>query len=356
VLRDGDQAYPRMLDAIAGARETISFCTYIFYDDPWGNRFVDTLIAAHQRGVEVRVIVDGVGLRNGRPALRRLQKAGVPVKPFLWSWKLWELIRINLRNHRKLLVIDGVHGFTGGLNIRATNVHSEGQGDAHDLHFDVRGPVVQRLQAAFALDWQFTGGDTLDLDRWFPEVPRVGTLHARVVPEGPDEDNNRLTHVLFAAITSATQSVRIASPYFLPDEPLKMALKDAVARGVEVTVIQPATNDPAWFVHPARADAEDLVEAGVRIGLRKGLFEHTKLTVVDDTWVLIGSANWDPRSFRLNFELSMSIWDPTTAKASWAALGIREEDMTWWTAEDLKRRPMRSRLPDRLIWLAKPYL
>jgi len=355
-LRNGDQAYPAMLDAIDGAEHSVAFLTYILDDDPWGRRFEVALRSAHERGVEVRVLVDGIGAMRGRSLFRRLQRAGVPCGSFLWSWIPWQMALINLRNHRKLLVADGRTAFTGGINIREAYVHAGGPGTARDLHFEVAGPVVRELMAQFVVDWAFDVGEVLEGPAWFPELAYAGSCAARVIPHGPDEDADKIAKIMFQAVAAATEEVVVVTPYFLPSEALRMALAAAAERGVRVEVILPENNVPQLMNDVALEDSGDLVHRGVHLGFAPGPFAHTKLMVVDRSWTLLGSSNWDPRSLRLNFELNMEAYSRAVAQASLEQLAELRESTQWLGPDDVVLPTVGRRLRARVLRLFKPYL
>ena len=357
VLRNGDEAYPAMLAAIDGAERSVSLLTYIFDDDAWGQRFVAALQRAHDRGAAVRVLVDGIGARRASGAVRRLRRAGVATEVFLWSWAPWKMALVNLRNHRKLLVVDGRDGFTGGINIREAYVHNEGKpGRANDLHFSVQGPVVRQLQEQFAVDWAFTANEALEGAAWFPDLPPVGSCCARAIPDGPDEDLLKLPEVLFQGIAAAKRHILVLTPYFVPPLPLATALGAAAQRGVRVEVVIPENNEPAFMNRVALDKAEPLLARGVAVGLKPGPFEHSKLFVVDDAWVLLGSTNWDPRSLRLNFELNVEAYSPSLAEACRRRLSDELAAVRWLTLEEVRGRSTLQRLIDTSIRLFEAYL
>lgn len=356
-LRNGDQAYPAMIEAIDAAERSVGLLTYILDDDRTGERFVDALLRAHARGVEVRVMVDGINAKRARKAGRRLTQAGVPFSSFLWSWLPWQMALVNLRNHRKLLVVDGRLAFTGGINLRDAYVHGEGgEASACDLHFRVEGPVVRELQAQFALDWSFDMGEVLEGEAWFPELVPAGPCAARAIPHGPDEDTDKIAKVMFQALAVAEREVVVITPYFLPSEPLAAALVAAAQRGVDVRVVVPATNIPQFMNDITLEDAGDLVAAGVKLGFKRGLFEHTKLMVVDRSWTLLGSSNWDPRSLRLNFELNCEVYDVDLAERSLAVVQEVLDAVDWVDPAHARLEPFPRRLRARVLRLFKPYL
>jgi cardiolipin synthase len=333
MLRSGDQAYPRMLAAIDAAQKSVGLASYIFRDDKAGKAFHQALIQARRRGVEVRVLIDGVGggyFWSG--TYHELRRDGVPVARFLHSYFPWRMPFVNLRNHRKVLVIDGRLGFTGGINIGAENIRADNPPHiVLDTHFQLEGPVVDQLTDAFADDWLYTTGERLLTENWFPPLEKVGPVTARVVTSGPDEDMEQIEFVALHAISCAHKSIRIVTPYFLPPDPLITALGLAAFRGVTVDIILPEHSNHAILDWARRVPLRPLIEAGCRVWLMPPPFDHSKLMVIDESWSLIGSANWDTRSFRLNFELNVELHDrhfackiaaatPTTRRLSLAEL------------------------------------
>lgn len=354
VLRSGDQAYPRMLEEIGRATKSIGLESYIFRADAAGVLFHEALIAAHRRGVQVRVLIDGVGggyFWSG--TYQRLKEAGVPVARFLHSFLPWRMPFVNLRNHRKVLVIDGRVGFTGGINIGAENLSASASSQpVRDTHFRLEGPVVEQLTDAFADDWLFTTGEHLPDQDWFPPIDRSGVVAARVVTSGPDEDNERIEFVALHAISCARRSVRVVTPYFLPPEPLTMALGLAAMRGIEVDLIIPERGNHSVLDWARRIPLRALIEAGCRIWLLPPPFEHSKLMTIDDSWTMIGSANWDTRSFRLNFELNVELHDAGFAHAIAAAT----RNCRRLTMAELDADPLPVRLRNSAARLLQPYL
>jgi cardiolipin synthase len=353
-LRNGDEAYPRMLEEIARARMSIGLQSYIFRDDAAGAPFHQALIDAQRRGVQVRVLIDGVGggyFWSG--TYRRLSRAGVPIARFLHSYFPWRMPFVNLRNHRKVMVVDGRVGFTGGINIGAENLQAAHPMHAvRDTHFRFEGPVVEQLTDAFVDDWLFTTGEDLPDKDWFPPIDKAGAVAARVVTSGPDEDNERIEFVALHAISCARKSVRVVTPYFLPPEPLTMALGLAAMRGIEVDLIIPERGNHAVLDWARQIPLRPLIEAGCRVWLLPPPFEHSKLMTVDDSWSLVGSANWDTRSFRLNFELNVELHDTSFAHEIVEAT----RSCRRLTLAELDTAPLPVRLRNGAARLLQPYL
>ncbi len=309
-LVDGAEAYPAMLEAIEGARRSIALASYIFQARGIGAKFVEALIRARQRNVAVRVLVDDVDARFTRfSAVKPLSRAGVPTGVFNPPLVPARLNALNLRNHRKILVIDGALGFTGGMNIHPEYWQPEHPKAAYrDLHFRVRGPVVAQLMDVFVDDWQFATDESLHGSAWFPDIEPSGPLVARVLEEGPDESIDRLRWSIIGGLNAAQRSVRILTPYFVPDASLVSALNAAALRGVEVDIVLPGHTDLPHVHWAGIHGLWQVLEYGCRVWMSPGPFDHSKLMVVDGAWTLIGSGNWDARSLRLNFELNLECY------------------------------------------------
>ncbi len=354
VLASGDEAYPRMIAAIDSAERSVGLCSYIFRADTAGRAFIEALTRAHRRGVRVRVLIDGIGggyFWSGTDiALRR---AGVPVGRFLHSYFPWRMSFLNLRDHRKLLVVDGKIAFTGGINIGDENVLAGSPSHpVHDTHFRLAGPVVEQLTEAFADDWLYESGERLADDAWFPDLEEVGSVAARVVTSGPDEDLEQIEFVAQHAISCARHSIMIVTPYFLPPETLTTALGLAAMRGIKVDIVVPEQSNHAVIDWARQVPLRPLVGAGCNVWLGPPPFDHSKVMTIDDSWSLIGSANWDIRSFRLNFELNVELQDPGFA------VRLRKATRTGrlLTLAELEGEPLARRLRNNAARLLQPYL
>lgn len=357
-LVNGEEAYPPMLEAIGSARRTLSLSTYIFDHDEAGREFEDALAAAADRGVEVRVLIDAMGARYSFPTVvHSLRRRGIRTARFMKSLLPSGLPYLNLRTHRKILVADGRVGFLGGMNIRQGHRVTSGTGHpVRDLHFRVEGPIVSHLQAVFAADWEFTTRERLAGEAWFPEPEPRGAVLARLVPDGPDEDLDKARWAFLGALAAARESVKIVTPYFLPDQDLITALSAAALRGVAVDILLPAKNNLPYVRWASQGQLWQVLEHGCRVWYGRPPFDHSKLMLVDGGWALVGSANWDPRSLRLNFELNLELYDPTLCARLEALFeekrrGAREIDPEAWGG-----RPLAARLRDAVARLALPYL
>ncbi len=356
IYQNGEEAYPAMLEAIDGARASVALSSYIFRADGTGTRFIDALAAAHGRGVAVRVIVDGVG--GGwllSSAYHQLRRAGVPAGRFMHSPLPWRMPLLNLRSHKKILVVDGRIGFTGGMNIADENqLTTRPREPVQDTHFRFCGPAVAQLMSGFASDWSFVAGENLGGETWFPQIEASGQATARVVTSGPDRDVEKMEYAALQAIACAQASIDIMTPYFLPDDHLLLALSVAAMRGVAVNIVVPRRSNHRLVDWATRATIGPTLRAGVHLWLGPSPFRHSKIMVVDDQWSLVGSSNWDMRSFRLNFELCVEVYDPPLAETLRRFVQANRGERL--TAEAIAARPLPVRLRDAAVRLMMPYL
>lgn len=355
-LLNGDEAYPRMLQAIHQASHSVYLATYILDTDHVGRQFIDALAQAVRRGVEVRVLVDGLGEKYSWPlASRLLRQENVPTALFIPPKLFPPELHINLRNHRKILVVDSSLAFTGGMNISQKHVLSaKPVWPITDLHFVLRGPVVDQLRETFLDDWLFATKERIDLPATVTEP--TGDCLVRAVIDGPDHTDEPLKTLLTGIVSAAQASIRIMTPYFLPPRSLLFALKSARYRGVTVDIILPGRNNLP-FVHWATQHIlDDLLRAGVRVVYQPAPFAHTKLLLIDDCYVHLGSANLDCRSLRLNFELTLEVLDQhlsETLNRHFRAVLATSRPVT---RGELQSRSLPVRLRDAFFWLFSPYL
>jgi cardiolipin synthase len=356
ILVNGDAAYPQMLAAIDAAKTSVVLSSYIFRDDLAGKPFIRSLIAARQRGAEVRVLIDGYGAGYlWSSTYHELRRAGVPVARFLHSAMPWRMPFLNLRSHRKILILDGTLAFTGGLNIGAENLlASHPRYPVLDTHFRVIGPVVSQLCAAFAELWSFTTGEVLAGTTWCPVLQPAGDSIARTVTSGPDQDLEKIEFLVLSAVSCARSSIQIMTPYFLPDDRIITALALAAIRGVTIDIVLPETSNHPSVDWSTRAHIEPLLIAGCRVWTHALPFDHSKLLTVDGLWCFIGSANWDMRSFRLNFEINLEVYHSSIVEQVSAI--IQANQRTRLTLDILERRSLPVRLRDSAARLMLPYL
>ena len=314
LLVDGAAKYAALLSAIAGARHHLHVEYYIFEPDRTGTQVRDALCERARAGVRVRLLLDAIGSsRLSRGFLAPLHAAGVEVAWFhpvrlRWLWRP----RVNLRNHRKVVVVDGVVAFTGGINI--TDEENEGLDPAafHDLHLRLEGQVVRWLQLAFLEDWHYATGVALRDAQLWPEAAQ-GTVVAQVLTSGPDSPLEAIHRVQVEAIHQANRRVWLVTPYFVPGEAARMALTSAALRGLDVRVVVPARSDSRIVSAAARSYYDELLSTGVRVFEYGPRMLHSKALLIDDDTGLFGSANFDHRSFRLNFELCLLVHDAGVA-------------------------------------------
>ena len=315
-LINGDEAYPQMLQAINGATQSVVLSSYIFEHDAAGVQFVDALVAAHERSVQVRVLIDGLGVGYGFSTVRSdrvLRKRGVKTARFLSAFSKSGTRFINLRNHRKILVVDGNVAFIGGMNIRWGNLlggasQSPVKHHTQDVHFKVEGPVINQINAVFAADWQFATNESLVLPDW-PNKQSGKELISRVLVDGPDDNYQKLQLTMLGAIQAAKHRIQIVSPYFLPGPLVLSGLQLAVLRGVRVDVCVPAKCNLPFVGWAMKANQQGLLQQGIQLYESSSPFDHSKLFLIDDYWSMIGSSNWDARSLELNFEINLECYD-----------------------------------------------
>jgi cardiolipin synthase len=355
-LHDGEQAYPAMLGAIRRAGRCIYLSTYIFDYDNVGREFAAALGEAARRNVDVRVLLDGIGALYSSPPIHRLlREHGVPWAEFLPP-RLWPpALHVNLRNHRKILVVDGTDAFVGGMNIGERHlVEDERKGRVADIHFHCRGPVVTQIESVFLRDWQFVTRESLPHTHCEPVAD--GNALCRAVADGPEEELDRLTELLIGAIGGAERSIYIMTPYFVPPRELLGSLKAAALRGVDVVVILPAVNNLPYIHRATRHMLWEPMQHHVQIYYQPPPFVHSKLMIVDEHYALIGSANMDARSLRLNFELTVEVYDRQFAdRLGRFFQGVRARSRPV-TLEDVDSRPLPTRVLDGIAWLFSPYL
>ncbi|HKQ43971.1 MAG TPA: phospholipase D-like domain-containing protein [Rhizomicrobium sp.] len=357
ILEDGDQTYPEMLAAIQGAQRSIALSSYIFRNDSAGQEFADALIAAARRGVKVRVLLDSIGVGYLCPRIyHRMRREGVTAARFLHTWLPWRMPFLNMRNHRKLLVVDGRVGFLGGINIGDENCARAVKGRVKDVHFRVAGPAVRTVMDAFARDWAFTTGEILNDEDWWPKLEAQGTVFARGIRCGPDADIYKLEMLLGAAITLAQKRIRIVTPYFLPDPRLQFAIHQAGLRGVSVEIVIPTRSDQRVMDWAMRGHLRFFRYIRAAIITMPPPFDHAKLCTVDGEWSLIGSSNWDARSFRLNFEFDLELIGRDITAQIDALIDTRIAGGKALTPDMLTAEPVWLRLRNAAARLLMPYL
>ena len=363
VLENGDETYPAMIAAIDKAERSLALSTYIFNNDKAGHLILEALSRAMARGVRIRLLIDGVGSWYSHPSIiPELEARGLNYARFLHSFMPWRMPYLNMRNHQKILVVDGAIGFTGGMNIAEGNLVAQNpRKPIIDYHFRVEGPVVAQLMHTFAHEWTFTTGEILDGPDWFPRLAPIAIatdadIIARGLPGGPDLGINPIRWTMLGAVTQARKTIRIITPYFLPDGTLATVLSLAAMRGVKVDIVLPKTNNLPFVDWAATPQLEWLIDAGCRVWKTTGHFEHTKMMTVDGVWSMIGSANWDGRSLRLNFEFNLECYGSAFASRLNRIIDAKTAAAKAITVDEITGRSLPVKIRDAAIRLASPYL
>ena len=358
ILHNGETAFPTMLEAIRGANSSVYLSSYIFESNTTGREFIEALGQASRRGVDVRVIIDGIGdLYSWPRASRLLAKHGVPVARFLPPKLLPPSMIINLRNHRKILAVDGTIAFAGGMNIGDRHLAAD-QNNPHrvvDIHFQFQGPIVSQIEEAFLEDWGFAANETAPP----PSKPHRcahGQALCRTVIDGPSKEMDKLPMILVGAIAAARHSIALMTPYFLPPQQIIAALQAAALRGVEVQILLPEQNNLPYMRWATDNMLWELLQHGVDVAYQPPPFVHSKFFVVDEDFALVGSPNIDPRSLRLNFELAIEVYDVAFARQLLAHFHAIRNTSRPVSLEEVDARPLPIRIRDSLSWLFSPYL
>jgi cardiolipin synthase len=356
-LENGVEIFPAMLAGIARAKRTICFETYIYWSGEMAERFSLALCAKAREGVKVHLLIDGMGCDcvNGK-SLQRMRESGVEVE--VYHLHLRNLANVNQRTHRKLLVIDGRQGFTGGVGIADT---WRGNADAtdhwRDTHYQVDGPGVAQMQAAFMDNWMKTHATVLHGDAYFPFIEEQGALRCQMFKSSPMEGSESARLMYLLSITAAQKSLRVGNAYFVPDDLVREALIAAVRRGVAVEVLVPGAHLDSTLVRGAsRHRWGKLLENGVRIFEYQPTMFHRKVMIIDDLWVSVGSANFDNRSFRLNDEANLNVFDSEFAleeSEAFAKDQLLAREITW---EQWKRRSLMEKVSDAAMGLLRSQL
>jgi len=349
-LENGVEIFPAMLDAIRGARHNVNFETYIYWSGDVGRKFADALAERARAGVTVNVLLDWLGSQKITDALiKEMKTAGVHVElyhPLRW----YTLGRINNRTHRKLLVVDGEIGFTGGVGV-ADNWSGDADNPDHwrDSHYELRGPAVAQMQAAFLDNWIKATGVVLQGPEYFPELPNIGDARAQVFTASPSGGGDSMLLMYLMSITAATRSIDLSASYFVPDELMHAALLAARKRGVRIRLILPGDRIDTELVRQAsRAQWGELLEAGIEIHEYRPTMFHCKTLIVDGRLVSVGSTNFDNRSFRLNDEANLNIYDAGFAERVTKVFERDLERTEKITLDAWKRRPWREKLTERV--------
>ena len=355
---NGDQIFPAMLGAIRSAKRSITFETYIYWSGDIGREFADALAERARAGVKVHVLLDWVGsAKIDESFYAEMEKAGIEVKKFHkphWS----NLGKMNNRTHRKILISDGKLGFTGGVGI-APQWTGNGQDADHwrDTHYSVEGPVVAQMQAVFMDNWLKAAGQVLHGEAYFPQIAAVGTSRAQVFSSSPTNGSENMHLMYLMAITAATKSIDISSAYFVPDDVSTRAMTDALKRGVKIRIITPGKIIDTDTVRAAsRGTWGPLLQAGAQIFEYQPSMYHCKAMIVDNIMVSVGSTNFDNRSFRLNDEANLNIYDVPFATRQTAVFEDDLKNAQQITHAMWLERPWREKMGERIALLLESQL
>jgi len=357
-LDNGDQAFPAMLEAIRSARRSITLEAYIFWSGSVGAAFAEALSERARAGVATHVLLDAMGSQKlGEETIDSMRSAGVQVvkfRPLRW----YTLDRVNHRTHRKLLIVDGRVGFTGGLGIADLYLgHAQDEEHWRDAQFRAEGPVVSQLQAAFLDNWIETGGALLHGTDYFPSLDSVGGTRAQAVYSSPGGGTENLRLMYHLALASARRTILIGNPYFVPNTLAVEMLVAARRRGVQVEIIVPGPITDAGLVRRAsRRKWGPLLEAGVRIYEYQPTMYHHKVMVVDGYWVSVGSTNLDNRSFRLNDEANLNVFDESCARRQAETFAQDRARAREVTLEEWRDRPFTERLEEQVARVVRRQL
>ncbi len=357
-LLNGDQIFPPMLQAIRSAQRSVTFETYIYWSGDIGKQFADALSERARAGVKVLVLLDWVGSAKIEESyLQAMTDAGVQIEKF-HEPKWYDLARLNNRTHRKLLVVDGQVGFTGGVGIAPTWTGNAQDPDHwRDTHFRIEGPVVAQMQSTFLNNWLKVTGEVTHGDAFFPALKPVGTLPAQMFSSSPSSGSESMQLMYHMAISAAERSIDLSAAYFVPDELTRQLLLDALKRGVRVRLITPGEIIDAETVRAAsRGTWGPLLQAGAEIYEYQPTMYHCKVMIVDQLLVSVGSTNFDNRSFRLNDEANLNVYDAAFAARQ---SEVFEQDLTRSrriTLVEWSERPFTEKIKERLALLLESQL
>lgn len=353
-LKNGEEVYPAMLADIHQAQKTIYLSSYIFDTDSIGSEFIEALAEACTRGITVKVLIDSYGETFQLPwASTLLKRKKVPVACFL---PIFPVLRINLRNHRKILLIDGKIAYTGGINISerhmANNIHNHKR--VIDIHFRLTGPIVRQIEHIFASDWYFTTGEHFVPDPFWP--PQSGEILCRTIIDGPDNDIDTYIETLISAFNAAKKRICIMTPYFIPPQIIIASLNAAALRGVKIDIVLPSRTDNPYIGWATQRILWELLRRKVNVYYQPPPFVHSKLILVDDYYAQIGSVNMDTRSLRLNFELAVEVYNQETGVLIQHYIDESICRAAVVNLADIENRPLLIKIRDAAAWLLSPYL
>ena len=361
-LVDGDEAYPRMLEAIRKAKHHIHLQSYIIGNDNVSREFMNVLAIKAKEGVQVRLLYDRFGstyaLFGG--LFHKVRKIpNFKIAGWTQANLLKRQFQINLRNHRKTLVVDGKKGFFGGINLMDDHITRPGQPPIRDYHFEAEGPIVQELQYSFLRDWYFITEESSEMlltEEYFPHAEPAGNITARLISSGPSTVEDVAVETFFNSIVLAQKKILAVTPYFVPPADILRALRSAALRGVDVQLVVPKKNNHRYAGYASRALYEELLLAGVQIFERRPPFMHAKALIIDGEFALVGTANIDVRSLHLNYETCMAVYSTDFVDAMKCIIHEDINSSDEVLLSNWQSRPTRCRLLENLASLMTPIL
>ena len=351
VLVNGDQIFPAMLEAIRGAKKTITLETYIYWSGTVGEQFAEALAERARAGVKVHVLVDWIGSRKVDSShLEVMRNAGVEVEkynPLIW----YNLARLNHRDHRKLLIVDGKVGFIGGAGLADIWLgNADSPGRWRDSQFRLEGPAVGQMQAVFMDNWMKTSARVLDGSDFFPELAPAGDQYGQVFKSSPREGTESVRLMYLLTIAAARKSIRLSVSYFVPGDLTTHELVEACRRGVKIEIIVPGSKfDTPIVRYASRGRWGPLLRAGVKIYEYQPAMYHCKIMIMDDVWVSVGSANFDNRSFRLNDEANLNVFSEKFAAEQMRIFEEDKKQSRQVTYDDWQNRSLWNRIMETLL-------
>jgi len=363
-LINGDVAYPAMIQSINDAKHSIVLSSYIFDYDSLGRQFINALAQAQKRGVAVNVLLDSIGIGySWHKSSRALKKFGVKTASFLPATSLSSIRFINLRNHRKILCVDGDVAYVGGMNISEDNLVESAAHPIDDIQFKITGPVIDQISQVFIEDWYFTTNELIEFPSYKKNTssnsqPKTidKSVFARVIEDGPDENHNKIRWTLINALVCAQKSVKIMTPYFIPDQTLMNCLHSAAMRGVSVEIIVPQHSDIPFVDWVMEANFSRIMAHGVQIYKNKRPFDHSKIVIIDDVWSFIGSTNWDARSIEFNFEINLECFDKKLNTQLTEFFIMKKQNSSLVVQSEMNKLSIYKKIRNNLFRLFAPYM
>jgi cardiolipin synthase len=358
-LQNGTEAYPEMLDAIRAAKKEVLIESYIFDSDDETDKFIEAFKIAASNGAQIKVLIDGVGTLDF--FRRNIERKLKPIKGLQYAVFLPPRIPIafpflNMRNHRKIMTIDGQISFFGGMNLSKENVLIDDiKKGVLDTTFRIEGSLIDQISQVFEDDWEFATGKSFDACPYISNRQNEQNIPARVIPNGPDNKNNVMDLIIHGALNFALKRIVVVTPYFLPENHILTSLEMAAMRGLSVEIIIPEVSDHLIMRWAEQYNFRRLTERGVKIYRTPPPFDHSKIFIVDDEWAFIGSANWDVRSFRLHFEANIELFDKALVKQLFQIAQKKKEKAQLVTIEYCKKAGFFKRLRTNACHLLTPY-